>query len=164
MADYRIGSLVRGGVLTGIVQEGFWCSDCHKAGKCEESLVYLVVWHSILVGVEQDSARAEARLAAVDRLDLIGWLNEAQQNEALWQRRFYRLFNDVSRWSDHLKREKNPEPTPEGETNEQAQRRKAFASLWGLPDEILSDPDPLLAIIERNTPEQGETYQDSPWE
>lgn len=164
MADYRIGSLVRGGVLTGIVQEGFWCSDCHKAGKREKSSVYLVVWHSILVGVEQDSASAEARLPAVDRLDLIGWLNEAQQNEALWQSRFYRLFNDVSRWSDHLKRENNPKPTPEGETDEQAQRRKAFASLWDLPDEILSSPDPLLAIIEKNTPDQGEKHQDNTWQ
>jgi hypothetical protein len=100
----------------------------------------------------------------VDRLDLIGWLNEVQQNEALWQSRFYRLFNDVSRWSDHLKREKTPEPSPEGETSEQAQRRKAFASLWGLPEEILSAPDPLLAIIENNSPNQKTFHKDLPFD
>ena len=163
MADYRIGSFVRGGVLTGIVREGFWCSDCHKAGRPEESSVYLVVWHSILVGVEQDFAIAEARLAAVDRLDLIGWLEEAQQHEIRWRSRFYRLFNDVSRWRDHLAREKNPEPAPESETIEQAQRRKAFASLWSLSEEILSAPDPLLVIIENNTPDQVENHHDRAW-
>jgi hypothetical protein len=163
MANYRIGSRVGGGVLTGIVQEKFWCSECHKAGKSAESPVYLVVWHSILVGLEQDLARAEARMSAVDRLDLIGWLDEAQRNENRWKRRFYGFFNDLHRWCEHLEREKNPEPAPEGETDEQAKRRKTFASLWGLPEEILSAPDPLAAIIARNTPDQDESDKDGIW-
>lgn len=164
MADYRIGSLVRGGVLTGIVQERFWCSKCHKAGKDSESPVYLVIWNSILAGVEQDLARAETRLAAVDRLDLIGWLDEAQRNETHWKRRFYRFFNDISRWSEHLDREKNPEPVPEGETPEQTQRRKSFARLWGPPEEILSAPDPLAAIIANNTPDPDENDRNGTWD
>jgi hypothetical protein len=116
------------------------------------------------VGLEQDLARAEARLSAVDRLDLIGWLDEAQRNENRWKRRFYGFSNDVRRWCDHLEREKNPEPAPEGETPEQAQRRKTFASLWGLPEEILSAPNPLAAIIAGNTPDQDESEQDGIWD
>lgn len=164
MANYRIGSRVGGALLTGIVQERFWCSDCHKAGQSAESPVYLIVWHTILVGVEQDFARAESSLAAVDRLDLIGWLDEAQRNETRWKRRFYGLFHDVRRWHEHLERERNPEPAPDGETHEQAQRRKTFASLWGLPDEILSAPDPLATIIEKHTPDQKESSQDGIWD
>lgn len=164
MANYRIGSRVGGRVLTGIVQERFWCFACHKAGNSAESPVYLVVWHSILVGVEQDLASAEALLSAVDRLNLIGWLDEAQRNETRWKRRFYRLFHDVRRWSEHLEQEKKPEPTPEGETAEQTERHKALTRLWGLPDEILTAPDPLAAIIEKNTPDPADDHQDGIWD
>jgi len=160
MADYRIGSVVRGGVLSGIVQERFWCSACHRAGASTDSPVYLVIWHSILVGIEQDRSRAEARLSSIDRLDLIGWLDDAQRNEDRWKRRFYGLFNDVRHWSEHLAREQNPEPAPEGETDDQARRRHAFARLWGLPDEILAARDPLAAIIEKHSPDRVEHSHD----
>jgi hypothetical protein len=163
MAAYRIGSVVRGGVLTGIVKETFWCPACHKTEDYAVTPVFLVIWHSILVGVEQDPIRAEARLASVDRLDLIGWLDEAQQDANQWRARFYGLLNDVRRWNDHLAQQKNPEPAPEGEAASQAERRKTFAGLWGLPEEILSAPDPLAAIVEKNTPELGEPLQDSIW-
>jgi len=35
-----------------------------------------------------------------------------------------------------------------------------FTGLWRLPEEILSAPDPLAAIIEKNTPDREETPQD----
>jgi hypothetical protein len=164
MANYKIGSVVRGGVLSGIVKGRFWCPACHKTGDHAESPVYLVIWHSVLVGVEQDPVRAEARLSSVDRLDLIGWLDEAQREANQWNRRFYGLFNDVRRWDEHLVRQKDPEPVPEGETVAQTERRKAFARLWGLPEEILSAPDPLAAILEKNTPDLAESPQDSIWD
>ncbi len=166
MANYRIGSVVRGGVLTGIIHETFWCSDCYKAEKEDKkatSPVYLIIWHSVLVGVEQDLARAEARLASVDRLDLIGWLNEAQLKEDRWRRNFYRLMRDVEHWHEHLEEQKNPEPVPEGETPELTQRRTALRRLWGLSEEILSAPDPLAAIIERNKPGPEDGKTDSGW-
>ena len=72
---------------------------CHKVGRQSAgSPVYLIVWHSLLAGVEQDFANAEARLAAVDRLDLIAWLDEAQRDAACWSRNYHNLFSDVSRW------------------------------------------------------------------
>lgn len=162
MANYEIGSLVRGGVLSGIVNETLWCSACHKAGERSESPVYLVIWHSILVGVEQDLACAEARLSSVDRLDLIGWLDEAQRETEKWRRLYYGLFNDLHRWHEHLDRQKNPEPAREGETAEQAERRKAFLGLWGF-EEILTAPDPLGAIMNRNKPDATSDREDDGW-
>lgn len=150
MAHLRIGSRVGGSVLSGIISETMWCSVCHKAERSASSPVYLVIWHAVLAGVEQDLARAEARLAAVDRLDLIAWLDQAQQEERKWKRKFHGLHSDMTRWHEHLDRQRNPEPPREGETAEQAARREAWRGIWRLPDEILNAADPLAAILEKN--------------
>src|SRR5690606_3249461 len=115
---------------------------------------------SVLAGVEQDLARAEACLASVDRLDLIAWLDQAQQEEKKWKRRFYGLRSDVTRWHEHLDRQINPEPPREGETAEQAARREEWRGLWRLPDEILNAADPLAAILEKN---KAENDEDDAW-
>ena len=147
MAHFKIGSVLSGSpVLIGIIKETLWCDACHKAGRQPaESPVYLIVWHSLLAGVEQDFANAEARLAAVDRLDLIAWLDEAQREAACWRRNYHKLFSDVSRWHEHLTRP--PEPEPNGA---EAERKRAFRRFFSLPDEILTAPDPLAAILAAN--------------
>ena len=104
-----------------------------------------MIWHSLLAGVEQDLAKAEARLAAVDRLDLIAWLDEAQREAARWRRHYHGLYNDISRWHEHLTRPAEPEPA-----GENAERVRAFRRLFGVPEEILTAPDPLAAILARN--------------
>ena len=156
MAHLRIGSRVGGSVLSGIISDTIWCSPCHEAKRLASSPIYLVIWHSVLAGVEQDLARAEARLASVDRLDLIGWLDQAQREEDKWKRRFYGLHSDVTRWHEHLDRQTNPEPPREGEKAEQAARREAWRGIWRLPDEILNAADPLAAILEKNKPDNDE--------
>lgn len=147
MAHFKIGSVLSGSpVLIGIIKETLWCNACHKAGKQPaESPVYLVVWHSLLAGVEQNLAKAEARLASVDRLDLIAWLDEAQRDAARWSRHYHKLFSDVSRWHEHLTRP--PEPEPAGP---EAERHRAFRRFLSLPEEILTAPDPLAAILAAN--------------
>lgn len=148
MAHYKIGSLVTASpVLSGIVKETLWCDACHKAGQSSESPVYLVIWHSVLAGVEQDLAKAEARLTATDRLDLIGWLDEAQREAARWRRHYHGLHHDVSRWHEHLARVAAPEPEVTAAT---AERRLAFRRIFDLPEEILTAPDPLAAILAAN--------------
>ena len=98
MATYRIGSVASmASVLTGIVKERFWCSACHQAGKSGDAPAYLAIWHSIIVAVELDLAEAERKLAAVDRLSLIGWLDQAQREALQWQRRYHHLYRDVER-------------------------------------------------------------------
>ena len=132
-------------VLTGILKESLWCEACFKAGKPSDSPVYLVIWHSVLAGVEQDLAKAEARLASVDRLDLIGWLDEAQREADRWRRHYSSLFHDVTRWHEHLSRP----PEAEGSGGD-GDRQRAFRRLFSLPDEILHAPDPLAAILAAN--------------
>ncbi len=147
MANFKIGSVLSGcPVLTGIMKETMWCNACHKASRQPaESPVYLIVWHSLLAGVEQDLAKAEACLAAVDRLDLIAWLDEAQREAARWSRSYHKLFSDVSRWHEHLTRPPEPE-----RIGVDAERHRAFRRLFSLPDEILTAPDPLAAILLAN--------------
>ena len=149
IAHYKIGSLVTASpVLTGIVKETLWCDACHKSGQQpSDSPVYLVIWHSVLAGVEQDFAKAEARLAATDRLDLIAWLDEAQREAARWRRHYHDLHHDVQRWHEHLARPAAPEPEATGAT---AEHRRAFQRFFDLPEEILTAPDPLAAILAAN--------------
>jgi len=149
LAEYKIGSMLHASpVVTGIVKESLWCSECYKTGGSAQSSVYLVIWHSVLAGVEQDLDRAEARLRSVDRLDLLGWLDEAQREAALWKDRYYRLHGDLRRWHEYGVRVRTPEPDISGEEGE---KLRAFQSLFDPPPEILSAADPLLAILEANT-------------
>lgn len=144
MATYRIGSVVSmASVLTGIVKERFWCAACHKAGQSGDAPAYLALWHSIIVAVELDLAEAERKLAAVDRLSLIGWLDQAQRETLQWRRRYHGLYRDVERWHEHL--QSPPDPTEPADD-----RRKSLRRLFGLPQEILESPDPLAAILERH--------------
>ena len=148
MASYKIGSfLTWSPVLSGILKETLWCDACHKAGQSSHSLIYLVIWHSVLVGVEQDLAKAETRLSAIDRLDLIGWLDEAQRETILWRRHYYELYNDVRRWHEHLARAATPEPEAPGPNGDRLRTLRRF---FDLSDEILNAPNPLAAILDAN--------------
>ncbi len=146
LADYRIGSVVSGSaVLSGIIKESAWCNACHKAGQRTEWDIYLIIWHSVLAGVEEDLAKAEARLASVDRLDLIGWMDEAQREEEQWRRRYYGLSNDITKWHAHLARKDEPEPV-----DEDGKKRRALLNFFELPEKILNASDPLAALIAAN--------------
>lgn len=146
MTEYRIGSVVtQTSVLTGIVKETHFCSACHKAERPADSPVYLVIWHSVLAGVEQDLAKAEERLGSVDRLDLIGWMDEAQVETRRWKRLYCHFRSDIERWNEHLARA----AAPELEDTDDRKRLRAFSRIWDLPEEILSAPDPLAALLEK---------------
>ena len=149
MAYFKIGSLLKDSpVLTGIVQETLWCSACHDAKREQTNPpIYLVIWHSVLAGVEQDLAQAEARLTAVDRLDLIAWLDEAQRETARWRRHYHGLYHNVQCWHEHLARTAAPEPEAPAAIPE---HRRALQRFFDLPEEILTAPDPLAAILAAN--------------
>lgn len=156
MAHFKVGSVLRNSpVLTGILHETLWCSACHHAQREQtNSSVFIVIWHSLLAGVEQDLAKAEARLAAVDRLDLIAWLDEAQRETARWRRHYQDLYRDVGRWHEHLARTAAPEPEPADANAEQV---RAFRRFFDLPEDILTAPDPLAALLAANTHADEET-------
>ncbi len=139
MGNYYVGSLLRGGsMLKGIVKEEIWCRECFEAKRESRHLLYLVVWNSILAGIETTEGAAEQRLSAVDRLDLVGWLDEAQRSAADWRSRFFQLLGDIEKWHMHLARQANPEEGDGG---------KPMAAIFQLPDEILQAQDPLGALI-----------------
>lgn len=152
MAVYPIGSVMTmSPVLTGIVKETFFCNACWKTDpekerERERLPLYIGIWHSILITVDFQLAEVERRLAAVDRLDLIGWLEKAQRQANDWERRFHHLRHDVKRYREHLQ-------TPPDSGDQENPRLASLRRLWGLPDEVLNSPDPLGEILKRNEPD-----------
>ena len=70
---------------------------------------------------------------------------QAQRESEQWRHRYWKLFNDITKWRDHLARKDEPEPAGEG-----AEKRRAIRRFLDLPDEILNAPDPLAALIAAN--------------
>ena len=148
MVTYRVGSLLHASpVLSGILQETAFCDRCHRADRERTDPIFLVIWHSILAGVELSEADAESRLAAIDRLDLIEWLDQAQRAERDWRSRFRALYRDVSMWHEHL--HSDPSEDDAG-GDEQRSAARALAMFHRLPAEILDTDDPLAAILEHH--------------
>jgi hypothetical protein len=161
LSDYRIGSVIPfTPVLSGIVKETLWCRACQETDKPHHVPVYVVIWHSVLAGVDLDAEKAAARLASVDRLDLIGWIHQAQRQERKWRRRFYGLHNDVRKWHEHLAEKDQPEPEEPGEDPEAKNRRRSLRRLWGLEEEILNAADPLGSLIEKHEPPKEEAEEE----
>jgi hypothetical protein len=153
LETYRIGMLVpECSVLTGILLESFWCSACRNADLKRAPQLYLVVWNSILVAVEWAREEAERKLAAVDRLSLIQWLDRTQREAVGWRRQYHALRNDLARWHDYQARETRRAAAPENAP-------QAVAShLWKLfePDEAIREAaDPLAVILERHPPDEN---------
>ncbi len=156
LADYHIGSLLPSAIHKGILKDTLWCDACFREKRAQEPQmeVFLVIWHSVLAGVETSLERAEQRLATTDRLDLLGWLNEAQREALHWQRRFRSLNRDVTRWHEHLAETARAAAELKSEPEDEAVNlRKSRLSFFSLPDEILNSPDPLGAILERHNAE-----------
>ena len=156
MLTYRVGAIVSGSpVVSGILEDLGFCHACRRENRESTDPVYLVVWHHILAGVERTEADAEARLAAVDRLDLIEWLDEAQRAERDWRQRFRRLYADVRMWHEHLQRDDSEDAIDDHDRARAAAR--ALANFHRLPDEILNAEDPLAALLaghEEHSPEE----------
>ncbi|TVR51774.1 MAG: hypothetical protein EA426_19710 [Spirochaetaceae bacterium] len=141
---YRVGSRISGSpVLSGILAESVFCLDCRRAGREQpDDAIFLVIWHSILAGVERTEPDAESRLASIDRLDLIEWLDEAQRAERDSKRCFWDLYRDVEMWHEHLHREDSEDQSPSA--------ARSFARIFRLPDEVLAAEDPLDEILKRH--------------
>ena len=104
---YRIGSVLSGSrVLSGVIKDEAYCRACSDAKRDAWTDVYLVVWHTILAGVETEECKAEARLNSVDRLDLVQWIEEAQRKEEQWQRRFFDLHHELRSWHEYVEDQK----------------------------------------------------------
>jgi hypothetical protein len=139
MGNYYVGSLLRGSsVLNGILKEEIWCDACFEAKRESRHPIYLVIWNSILAGIETTEEAANQRLASVDRLDLVGWLDEAQRSANAWRGHFFRLLGDLEKWQRHVHRQANPQGT---------ENEGRLAAIFSLPEEILQAEDPLKALL-----------------
>lgn len=153
MRDYTVGSvLCESPVLIGVVEESIWIASREKGEAGTLHPVYLAIWHRILAGVYFDPDEAEARLKAIDRLDLIAWLDQAQRDARRWQRRYHALFADVKEWT-----ERRVETETEARIEAEPEQTKRYRSLFHhLPDDILKAPDPLAAILEMHREKESE--------
>lgn len=150
LLTYRVGSVLSGSpVLSGILPETLFCPECHRAGRDYDRQIFLVVWHTILAGVERTEADAESRLVSVDRADLIGWLDEAQRSGREARARFWSLYRDVQMWHEHLQRDS----TEDEATADEGSARSAsswLARIHRLSDEIMDAEDPLAEILRQH--------------
>ena len=156
MQSYRIGDVVSSSpVLHGVLRDQAFCRNCHQEEREPTTELYFVLWHSILAAVELTEEAAQKRLAEVDRLDLIRWLDAAQRRESEWRRRFRSFYNDVDRWHEEFKRSgADKSAPPDGD------RADRFAALFRLPDEIVNAEDPLAEILARH---EDHSAEDDPW-
>jgi hypothetical protein len=153
MNHYRVGSVLSGSrVLSGVIKDQAYCRACSDAKRHAWTDVYLVVWHTILAGVETEESKAQARLASVDRLDLVQWIAEAQKKEEQWQRRFYSLHNELRRWHRYVEEQKKPQE-PESESNK---RLRVLRSIWSPSEEIKTAADPIGKILELHATKKSE--------
>jgi hypothetical protein len=153
MNHYRIGSVLSGcQVLSGVIKDQAYCNACCNAKRDAWTDVYMVVWHTILAGVETEECKADARLTSVDRLDLVEWIAEAQKKEKQWQRRFFALHNELRRWHEYVEEQKKPQE-PESESNK---RLRVLRSIWKPSEEITKAADPIGKILELHTPKKNE--------
>jgi hypothetical protein len=153
MNHYRVGSVLSGSrVLSGVIKDQAYCNACCKAKRVAWTDVYIVVWHTILAGVETEESKAQARLASVDRLDLVEWIAEAQKKEEQWQRRFFALHNELRRWHEYVEEQKKPQQ-PESESNK---RLRVLRSIWSPSEEIKTAADPIWKILELHAPKKSE--------
>lgn len=69
---------------------------------------------------------------------LSGIIEESER----WRRNYNKLFNDITKWHEHLARNDEPEHVGEG-----ADKRRALRRFLQLPEQILNSHDPLAALI-----------------
>jgi len=153
---YRIGSVLAGSrVLLGVIKDEAYCQACSDAKRHAWTDVYLVVWHTILAGVETEESKAQTRLASVDRLDLVQWIAEAQKKEEQWQRKFFSLHNELRRWHEYVEDQKKPQE-PESNDNKLG---RTLRSIWKPSEEITTAADPIGKILELHAPNKNEEEQ-----
>jgi len=87
---------------------------------------------------------ALAKMNSIDRLDLMRWLDQAQQEIRAWRSRYRHLRSDVKEW---VGEQKQPRAL-------RTKFERALGAFHALPDEVLNDPDPLSRILERNDEDQ----------
>lgn len=109
MRNYSVGSILpEAPVLIGVVEDFIWCAPEPGEHQGKQHPIYFVIWHRVLAGIYLDAEAAQQRLHSVDRLDLIEWLDSAQNDAQKWKQRYWRLLSDIKELHRH---QSEPEPS-----------------------------------------------------
>ena len=154
LSVYRPGMIIPGcPVHSGILKDHTWCCET-ETEKNEELSVWLILWHGIFAGYALDAESAELRLAKLDRLDLLGWLDRMQKRAEKWEARYHSLYRDLSNWIEYRDLDTEEKALVDKKPGEgKAKKFRTRLLFIHLPEEIRNDPDPLRRILERNTGE-----------
>mgnify|MGYP001603650556 CR=1 FL=1 len=135
---YEPGDITKGSrIITGIIAETLFCGKCHWPKDSNDGHVFIAIWHSIYVGIFKSEDEAERIINSIDRLDLIQWLDKAQNERNLWHGRFNSLYSEVSALNDYEKAE-----------DKEAYLSKPFNIFRN--KELLESDDPLESILQKN--------------
>jgi len=149
MSTYRPGMLVpQCPVHSGILKERTWCCPQSETNDDKVLELWILIWHGIYAGYALDPEAAQRRLASIDRLDLLEWLDAMQKSAAEWRSRYHAIHADLRDWLEFRDMPK--------ETEGQTPGRKHLRALTmsRISEELAKDPDPLRRILERNAPDQ----------
>jgi len=139
---WKPGWFVQGSpIVTGVLRESVSCCRIGETSEWTTIPIFVVIWHGIYSGHEMFEEGALQRLASFDRLDLLKWLEEAQDEVREWKSRYRHLKSDVHEWVEEQKR-----PRSERSPGEQA-----FGAFRALPPEVLESTNPLAKILELNS-------------
>ncbi len=145
LAYYRFGMILPFcPVLTGVIRETFWCSKCHHKDHEKAPELFVVIWHTILVGVVWTEEEADRLLQSVDRLSLVEWLDQMQAQAQQWQRQYHALRSDLDRWHKYVTEEQD------GHDREEPVQRSPLRKWFWPHEDIRNADDPLDAILKRN--------------
>lgn len=147
MESYRIGSVIpMSPVLTGVLREPLWCPACREAGRDEDAMVYLGVFHTVPVAVGADVDPVRRGVAGIDRVDLIGRIERTEGEVKRWRSRHDRLRSDLLRRREEQRRGRDEKTHGE---------RVTLRRLFDLPPEIRDAEDPLGTILDRSHAAKG---------
>jgi len=100
--SYRIGDVVNymcsSRVISGILEDGLYCRECESF----DQLVYMVIYHMILIGVCGDKVKAHQKLREMNRADLIALYGALRQRKKLWKAKYKRLHYLVDSYRSYL--------------------------------------------------------------
>ena len=105
MRVYYIGDLMESTVITGIFEEDVHCDNyqAHPNPLDFSQYIYLVIWHKILVGIEETSEKAHERIKDFGFGDLFLLYENLFVRQQAATHRATRIKNWVSSYLDYLR-------------------------------------------------------------
>ncbi len=157
MYNYRIGDILEGSTVTGVVRDDIHCPNYagHPTPKEDKpQWVYLGLWHHILICIEEthDAAFEKVTKFGLGELYLLHEEKQVQRNH--YRDLYYELKNLIHEYADFL--ELSAEEQKKIKTGSDKQAKLFF---WNL-DECLEAPSPLQFILNKfkDIPDEADPF------